>query len=183
MHKNPFIQIFLGGEMDMAGRPRQPLEVIKGKGRSNHLTKAEMKEREEQENAIRGSTENIVAPSYLTKKQKDEFYKIANELIKLKIFSNLDVDGLARYIDSRTEYVKIVRLLRSMKPIDVSDGVKSLNESYSKLQKTKNLLFNECKGAASELGLSITSRLKLVIPKADPPKHTPTEFERKFGDV
>ena len=167
----------------MAGRPRQPLEVIKGKGRSNHLTKAEMKAREEQENAIRGSTENIEAPSYLTKKQKEEFYKIAGELVKLKIFSNLDVDGLARYIDSRDEYIKIVKLLRTMKPVEIIEGKKILNDGYSKLQKTKNLLFNECKGAASELGLSITSRLKLVIPKLDGQEKPKSEFEMKFGDV
>ncbi|MEK4199089.1 MULTISPECIES: phage terminase small subunit P27 family [Cytobacillus] len=165
----------------MAGRPRQPLEVIKGKGRSNHLTKAEMKTREEQENAIRGSTDNIEAPSYLTKKQKDEFYKISSELVKLKIFSNLDVDGLARYIDSRDEYIKIVKLLRSMKPIVIVDGMKLLDEGYTKLQKTKNLLFNECKAAASELGLSITSRLKLVIPKAEDDRKPKTEAEKRFG--
>lgn len=164
------------------GRPRQPLEVIKGKGRSNHLTKAEMKAREEQENAIRGSTDNIEIPSYLTKKQKEEFQKISNELIKLKIFSNLDVDGLARYIDSRTEYIKITKLLRSLKPVEIVDGQRIINDVYTKLQKTKNLLFNECKGAASELGLSITSRLKLVIPKLDKQKEE-SEFDKKFGGI
>ncbi|MED4162467.1 phage terminase small subunit P27 family [Halalkalibacterium halodurans] len=167
----------------MAGRPRQPLEVIKGKGRSNHLTKAEIKEREEQEKAIRGNTDKIIAPSYLTKKQQEEFYKIAEELVEMKLFSNLDVDGLARYIDSRDLYIKVVRELRSIKPTSRSGNDKLAVEDFAKLQRTKNLLFNECKSAASELGLSITSRLKLVIPKADPPKHTPSEFEKKFGDV
>ncbi|MED4124019.1 phage terminase small subunit P27 family [Halalkalibacterium halodurans] len=167
----------------MAGRPRQPLEVIKGKGRSNHLTKAEIQEREEQEKAIRGNTDKIIAPSYLTKKQQEEFYKIAEELVEMKLFSNLDVDGLARYIDSRDLYIKVVRELRSIKPTSRSGNDKLAVEDFAKLQRTKNLLFNECKSAASELGLSITSRLKLVIPKADPPKHTPSEFEKKFGDV
>lgn len=165
----------------MAGRPRQPLEVIKGKGKSNHLTKAEIKEREKQEETVRGYTDNIEAPSYLTQKQKEEFHKLSSELIRLKIFSNLDVDGLARYIDSRDEYIKTTKLLRSMRPVEKINGTKVLNEAYTKLQRTKNLLFNECKAAASELGLSITSRLKLVIPKKDDDNKPKTEAEKRFG--
>jgi P27 family predicted phage terminase small subunit len=174
----------------MAGRPRQPLEVIKGKGRSNHLTKKAIKERESQEQAIRGYTDNIEPPSYLTKEQKKEFEKIAAELMRLNIFSNLDVDGLARYIDSRDQYIRVQKELRSMKPTRIMEvellgkltKEKILNENYTKLQRAKNLLFNECKAAASELGLSITSRLKLVIPKVEEEKPK-SEFEKKFGDV
>lgn len=171
----------------MAGRNKQPLSVIQGKGRSNHLTKQEMKERLEQENQIKGFTDKIEAPAYLTKKQKEEFDHYAEELLRLNIFSNLDVDGLARYVDSKHEYTKVTKSLRSMKTtvrVTDEDGVTHTvsNESYAKLSRTKNLLFNECKAAASDLGLSITSRLKLVIPKAED-KEEQSEFEKKFGDV
>lgn len=174
----------------MAGRKKQPLSVIQGKGRSNHITKAEAKKRKGQEEAVKGYVDNIEAPSYLTKKQKEEFEQIANELIRLDIFSNLDVDGLARYIDSRDQYIKVVKTLRTMKParvgtIEVGDQEikdKIASDDYAKLSRVKNLLFNECKAAASELGLSITSRLKLVIHKQEENKE-PSEFEKKFGDV
>lgn len=170
----------------MAGRKKQPLSVIQGKGRSNHLTKKVIKEREEQEKALRGFTDDIKAPNYLTKKQKDEFNVLAGELVRLNIFSNLDVDGLARYIDARDEYIKIVKLLRTTKPgskVKVEKGQATLaNDEYAKLSRVKNLLFKECQSAASELGLSITSRLKLVIPKVDDNKPK-SEFEKKFGDI
>lgn len=159
------------------GRPKQPLAVIQGKGRSNHLTKEEIKKRQEHEERMKGRTDNITAPSYLTKKQKEEFYRIADELIELEIFTNLDVDNLARYIDSRDQYIKVTRALRAMKA--VNDG--EANDDYAKLQRTRNTLFTECRNAAGDLGLSITSRLSLVIPKKE--EEEVSEFERKFGDL
>lgn len=171
----------------MAGRPKQPLSVIQGKGKSNHLTKNVIKEREKQENMVRGNTDNIEAPSYLTKKQQEEFYKIAEELLRLKIFSNLDVDGLARYIDSREMYISLLKEIKKVKATEVIENEKGMkrvihNESYNKLLRSKNILFNECKAAAGDLGLSITSRLKLVIPQDDK-KEEKSEFDKKFGDV
>lgn len=169
----------------MAGRNKQPLSVIQGKGRSNHLTKQVIKERQAQEDAMRGYTDNIVAPSYLTKKQKEEFDSIANELIRLGIFSNLDVDSLARYIDSKTQYLQLIRDLKKIKPtemVEVEGKKKAIaNEDYPKLMRVKNTLFNECRAAASDLGLSITSRLKLVIPKQDDNNKPKTEAEKRFS--
>lgn len=49
-------------------RPREPLAVVQAKG-LKHLTKAEIQERQDRE--IKPVTDNIVAPGYLTKKQKD----------------------------------------------------------------------------------------------------------------
>lgn len=170
----------------MAGRNKQPLSVIQGKGRSNHLTKQAIKERQEQEDALRGFIDKIEAPSYLTKKQKEDFDKIATELVRLNIFSNLDVDTLARYIDSKTQYLDLLKHIKKIKATEVVmvQGKKKIfaNEDYPKLMRVKNTLFNECRAAASDLGLSITSRLKLVIPKTDNEKPK-SEFEQKFGDV
>lgn len=157
----------------MPGRNKQPLSVIQGKGRSNHITKEEMEKRKEHEEAMKGFTDNIQAPSYLTAAQKKEFEQLANELIRLDIFSNLDVDGLARYLDSRDQYIKLVKLLRKTNP---NDNFKD----YAQMQRSKNLLFNECRSAANDLGLTITSRLKLVIPKQEEQKQK-TEAERRFG--
>lgn len=181
-----FCKLFKGG-VKVAGRKKQPLSVIQGKGRSNHLTKRDIKERQEQEKALKGFTDNIEAPSWLTAPQRKEFDKIASELVRLGIFSNLDVDFLALYIDARDEHIKLAKDIRKMKKVIITeneDGTKDrvANDDYIKLRRTKNTTFNECKAAASELGLSITSRLKLVIPKKedDEPK---SEFEKKFGDV
>ncbi|WP_078382341.1 phage terminase small subunit P27 family [Sutcliffiella halmapala] len=169
----------------MAGRNKEPLAVIQGKGKSNHLTKEEIKRRQEHEEKVKGFTDKIVPPSYLTAKQKKDFEEISSELIRLEIFSNLDVDALARYIDSRDMYIRLVKDLKKIKATEIAtfeDGAKKVvaNEDYPKLMKSKNLLFTECRAAASDLGLTITSRLKLVIPKKedDKPKNKFSKFAR-----
>lgn len=155
----------------MAGRNKQPLSVIMGKGASHHITKNEAAKRAAQEEKMKGNTDNIVAPSYLLKKQKDEFYEIANELLKLDIFSNLDVDTLGFYIEARTNWKKLGPIIRKLDPVkDV--------ETYAKLSRVRKQLSDECRSRASELGLSITSRLKLVIPP--PPEQEKTEAEKRF---
>lgn len=170
----------------MAGRKKQPLSVIQGKGRSNHITKEEAREREEQEKALKGFTDNIKIPSYLTAKQKKTFEEISNELLRLKIFSNLDVDSLARYIDSRDMYTQLIKDMKKIKStmlVEFDDGTTRVvaNPDYPKLIKAKNTLFMECRAAASDLGLTITSRLKLVIPKTDENNKPKSEGEKRFG--
>ncbi|NIK10914.1 phage terminase small subunit P27 family [Alkalibacillus almallahensis] len=170
----------------MPGRKQLPLSVIEGKGRSNHITKEEARERKQQEERMKADTDKVEPPSYLTKKQKEEFEDIAQDLIALEIFSNLDVDGLARYLDSRTEYIRVAKELKKINPaelVETEEGHKKrvANDQYEILLRVKNKLFNECKSAASELGLSITSRLKLVIPKQED-KKPQSEAERRFGD-
>lgn len=165
------------------GRNKQPLSVIQGKGKSHHITKEEAKKRLQHEEKMRGSTDNIVAPTYLTKKQKDEFREIADKLIALDIFSNLDIDNLARYIDSKTQYIQLIKDLKKVKSVNIvldEEGktITVANEDYPKLQRVKNAVFNECRAAASDLGLTITSRLKLVIPETNekPPENKFSRF-------
>ena len=169
----------------MAGRNKQPLAVIQGKGRSKHLTKEEIDQRQKHEEKMRGPTDNIAAPSYLTAKQKREFDEIASELVALDIFSNLDVDALARYLDSKHQYTQLIRDMKKIKPtttVETEEGKKVTiaNDDYPKLLRAKNTLFTECRQAAADLGLTISSRLKLVIPQPEnsQPK---SEAEKRFS--
>ncbi|MDF1510815.1 5-methylcytosine-specific restriction endonuclease [Bacillus phage vB_Bacillus_1020A] len=169
----------------MAGRNKQPLSVIQGKGRSNHITKEEAKSRQKHEQKMRGPAENIEPPSYLTAAQKREFIEISSKLMALDIFSELDIDSLARYLDSKYQYIQLVKDLKKIKPTDtveMPDGKKLTfaNEHYPKLQRVKKSLFAECRSAAADLGLTITSRLKLVIPEPAT-RNELSEAERRFG--
>lgn len=181
------MKYFSESEVIEMARPRQPIDLLVLKGKKN-LTKTEIKERQMQENALKGPTENIKPPSYLTAAQKKEFTEIAEKLVAIDIFSELDIDSLARYLDSKYQYLQLVKDMRKIKSTDVveqANGKKITvaNEDYPKLARVKNTLFNECRVAASDLGLTITSRLKLVIPDPTPAVHTPSEFEQKFGDI
>ena len=149
------------------GGQRLPLEVVKARG-SKHLTKAEIQERQERE--IKPIADNIIAPTYLTAKQKKEFYKIAEQLQKLKILGETDVDALARYIVANDFYVNAVKQMR--KP-DVKNNI----FAFEKWAKVQERYFKQCRASANDLGLSISSRCKLVVPETN--KETPKENKFK----
>lgn len=146
--------------------PRQPIELIQAKG-AKHLTKAEIKERQESE--IKPIADNIAAPDYLTKKQKQIFDMLASQLIKLKIMGETDVDALARYIIANDFYINAVKKMRSSEI--KNDPVRF--EAWAKMQER---YFKQCRAAANDLGLTISSRCKLVVPD----RKAEMEKENKF---
>ena len=150
----------------MAGA-REPIELVIAKGKKN-LTKAEIEARRNSE--IKPITDDIIAPGYLTSAQKKEFEKLANQLLKLKIMGETDVDALARYIVAQDFYINAVKQLR--KPEVKRDPY--LFESWSKIQER---YFKQCRSSANDLGLSISSRCKLVVPEAA--KEVPRENKFK----
>ena len=146
----------------MSGRRKQPIEVLQAKGAS-HLTKAEIAKRKEGQ--IKACDNNIRAPSFLTAKQKREFDEVAGELVKLEIMGNLDCDLLGMYIATKDEWVQFGKDYKKAGSLDARGKVYSLRDKALK----------QCRAMASELGLSMTSRCKLVIPKKEEPK------ENKFA--
>lgn len=145
---------------------RQPIQLIQAKGKK-HLTKNEIAERTNSE--ISPITDGIAPPEYLSKKQKERFEEIAADLCALGIMGNTDCDALARYVEAEAMYIKISRILRRR---EVIEDIYML-EKYCAIQ---DKYFKQCRSAANDLGLSISSRCKLVVPKAaDPPR------ENKFS--
>lgn len=150
-------------------RPREPIELIAAKGRK-HLTIEEYNERKQAE--VTAPADNIKPPSFLSKKEREKFEELAKQLIELKIMSNLDCDVPARYIKAETEYIKVtkqiqkIRFLPDKKSMVTEDA--QLAEQYAQynyLSKIQNRLMKACNENARELGLTISSRCKLVIPK------------------
>lgn len=153
----------------MAGQ-RQPTNLLIAKGKK-HLTQSEIDERLSQEVGI--LTDDISPPSYLTKKkQKDEFNKIALQLQELKIMSETDIDTLARYILSRDLYVKLT------KQITNANDILESPELLEKYLKNQDRAFKQCRACAIDLGLTISSRCKLVVPKTETPEKKHNKFEK-----
>lgn len=148
-------------------RPRQPIELIQAKGRK-HLVKEEIERRKATE--VNPIADDIAAPAYLTKAQAGRFDKISGQLQKLKIMGETDVDALGRYIVANDLYINAVKQLR--KKETKSDPV--LFDKWSKIQ---DRYFNQCRAAANDLGLSIASRCKLVVPKVEEDKKV-NKFEK-----
>ena len=147
-------------------RPREPIDLLLAKGRKN-LTKKEIEERRAQE--VKAPSDKIEPPSYLPDDLKEEFKRIANELIKIDIMSNLDCEALARFIVAESQYQKVSQKILKMKTI---------GPTYMELIKTQEKLFKMARQAASDLGLTISSRCKLVVPKKEeqPPENKFVKF-------
>lgn len=137
-------------------RPRQPIELLEAKGKK-HLTKSEIEYRKSTE--VKANSDNIVAPNYLNKEQKKKFYEIANELLDIGIMSNLDCDCLGRYLIAETAYLKLTKRLNKLSIDDIL--------TYEKTANLQDKYFKQCRSLASDLGLTISSRCKLVIPKKE----------------
>lgn len=150
-------------------RPREPIDLIAAK-RRKHLTKQEYDDRKSAE--VTAPYDNIKPPVFLLKKEREKFEEIARQLEDLKIMSNLDCDVLARYIRAETEYIKVTKQLGKIKFMPDKKSMVSeetqLAEQYAQynyLSKIQNRFMKACNENAKELGLTISSRCRLVIPK------------------
>ncbi len=142
------------------GRANQPIELLLAKGNVSHLTKAEIKARQEQE--LKANSEKcLIPPKFLSKKLKNRYIELATELNELEILTNLDVNALAFYIINETKYQEI-----SKKIIKAEVGT----EEYEILLRQQEKLHKMLRASASDMGLTITSRCKLVVPKASEDK-------------
>lgn len=175
---------------------KEPIELILAKGRK-HLTDEEIEARRAAE--VHAPGDDVRPPDYLSAKQKAEFSELAQQLVELDILGNIDAGELGRYVVAHSMYARYTKLLRTLPKkktarlrelraqlardegraddsddLDDADVVLELEKSLALLQ---DKFFNQCEQTARALGLNITSRCKLVIPKA-PPAPTSGKFDR-----
>lgn len=150
-------------------RPRQPIELVVAKGKK-HLTKNEIELRKKSE--LKVDLKNISIPKYLPLKLKDEFTEIASKLLDIGVMTELDEDCLARYLLSKQSYLQYTSMLnQATKKNKISE--------MEKLMTMQDKAFKQCRASANDLGLTIASRCKLVMPE---PKEQPKENKfSKFG--
>lgn len=156
----------------MAGQ-RLPIEIVESRG-SKHLTKKEIESRRSSE--VKPISDGIAPPDYLTANQKKTFSKISEQLKKLKIMGETDVDALARYVLANDFYIHAVRQMRKKE-------VKNDPIAFEAWSKVQERYFKQCRSSANDLGLSITSRCKLVVPetKTEAPKDNKFKRFEKSG--
>ena len=164
------------------GRNKEPVKLIQAKGKSHHLTKEKAAERESLE--VHAGTDRIEPPKFLSAKEKKEFMRIAEELNRIGIMSNLDCDVLGRYVRSQSDWTAYGKLVaKTLKVLEKAVGTmdEEASEKYtgylSKYEGLRTKAFNQCQTCASSLGLTITSRCRIVVPKKDD-----TPKENKFSE-
>jgi P27 family predicted phage terminase small subunit len=170
-------------------RPREPIDLLIAKGKKN-LTKAEIEQRRKEE--VTPCTDDLTPPSYLTAAEKRRFEKLAVQLTKIKIMGETDVETLARYVSAQTLYEKATKEMRKLekerpKKEEYEEQDKTdtyylhlecwvnMSETTAKLQ---DRYFKQAQTAARDLGLTISSRCKLVAPAAAeaPPENKFSKF-------
>ena len=100
----------------------------------------------------------ISPPEYLTDEHDVyEFERYAEMLDRLHVWSELDADELARYVSAESAYRDYVRQLRAaIRSGDVSE--------MGRIQRLEIAQAEQARKSASALGMTITSRCKLVVP-------------------
>lgn len=136
-------------------KQREPIDLIIAKGRK-HFTKADIERRRAQEPNV--PFKNIKAPKYLSKPAVKEFYDTAYKLLEIGVMTELDEDALARYIVVKQQFLIYTELISEA--LSMGDSIEA-----ERLSKTQDKFFKQVRAAASDLGLTITSRCKLVVPE------------------
>lgn len=154
----------------------------------HHYTKLELAALFEQTPA--DEFKNFEAPKYLNRSQKIAFYDYAYKLSKFGM-CELDEDLLARYLIARDLFEKYAVELQAMEENGISAAekwaavAKIEDEDLHKLvvkiikkiklddkaavQKMMDVQFKQCRACAADLGLSITDRGRLLLPKEESP--------------
>ena len=163
-------------------RPREPISLIEAKGKK-HLTKAEIAGRRASE--VQPRTEGIEPPPYLTAAQKKHFVKLADQMVKIKVMGETDCDTLARYVTAESMYQAAVKDLREVQKQRPKDADAKLLMAWAamveKLDKRQERFFKQASTMARDLGLTISSRCKLVVPKATTKSRRSTSSRSSAG--
>lgn len=133
-----------------------PQNVIEMRDRS-HQTKAEKAERHASEPKTE-RVKQVRAPVWLPEHLREEFNKLGRELNEVGLLSKLDFDILARYLMSRDAWV--AAHLKARDALDMDDAKEA--GTWSRVART---YFDQCQQCANSMGLTISSRCRLVVPK------------------
>lgn len=175
----------------MAGT-RQPTDLVVLKGKK-HLTKAEIEARKNAE--VKAPSDKVKPPTYLSPELKKKFRKLAKELLEIKLIANVDCDALARLLIAQEKYLEVTKKLSEI-PLTIMIPVykEQMNPETGKMEQTQvgerevvngeqerlliiqDRCWKQCRQAASDFGLTVSSRCRLVVPKA--PEQKP---ENKFA--
>lgn len=136
---------------------RQPTEVVVANGRK-HLSRAEEEKRRDHEVYVAppGAAE---PPKWLQKKLHGEFREIGEILLAAGLYAELDRDVLAQFLVCRERWVRADKLAAKA----IRDEDEKLAKEWTGVQST---YFRQCRQCAEVMGLSVSSRCRLVIPEA-----------------
>lgn len=178
------------------------LSVVDG---GKHWTRAEIEDRKATEPKL-PKPKALTPPSWLNKSAKALFRKYAKQLLDFPagVISTLDVGTLARYCDCELSYAEASshkslwlevckRHLEAVCKPDamevLGDDRKRIEEAYEEAKVQVDFWSGQmikfekvARSCATEMGMTVSSRCRLVVPSAEPkPEDNPlAELRKKF---
>lgn len=140
----------------MAGK-RQPTDLVAANGRK-HMTQAEEDQRRDQEVHV-PPPDAAVPPKWLPKRLHGEFREIGEILRTAGLYAELDRDVLGQYFLARERWLKADR--KAASAIKADD--EKLAREWTSVQ---GAYFKQARQCAEAMGLSVTSRCRIVVPTA-----------------
>ena len=136
--------------------PRQPTDLILINGRK-HLSQSEEAERRAHEAKV-PPAKSPKPPPWLDEGLRKEFRKLGKQLIAVGLYTDLDADILAMYLTARHQWETATRETEQSLILGDMNGA-------DKWSKTQERFFKAARSCASDLGLSVTARCRLVVPQ------------------
>lgn len=136
--------------------PRQPTDVIKAKGRK-HLSTAEEAQRRAGEVQVE-RPKTVKVPKWVPEDLKKDFRALGRKLLAAGLYTDLDGDTLGRYLVAQRQY------LLAAEETDTALTDKDLDKADA-WGKVMERHFKQARACANDMGLTVTSRCRLVVPE------------------
>lgn len=137
--------------------PRQPTDVVKAKGRK-HLSKTEEVQRRAGEVQVE-RPKTVKVPKWVPEDLKKEFRALGRKLLAAGLYTDLDADTLGRYLVAQRQYI----LATQETEWALDQRNQEMADSWGKIQER---YFKQARNCANDMGLTVTSRCRLVVPDA-----------------
>lgn len=137
-----------------------------------HYTKEEKEEKRKAEESLYGDNEKLKAPSWLNAEGKKEFKRVVSEMREIEAFnkmlSNLDLSTLIIYSDAYANYIELTKKIHEEGATCQFTNTKGqTNTIVSPLVQAQMKYIDIIMKCSTKLGLSVSDRLKLIVPNTD----------------
>jgi len=147
--------------------PRQPTDLLKATGRK-HLSRAEEAERRSREARVE-TAKTAKPPKWLPEDLKRDFWALGKRLIAAGLYTDLDADTLGRYLVAQHQWTIATEEAEAA----LQERDQETAEDWGRIQER---YFKQARGCANDMGLTVSSRCRLVLPEGAKPKEDDNPF-------
>ena len=134
---------------------RQPTDVVEARG-LKHLSKAEVAKRRAGEVQV-PRPKTVKVPKWIPESLKKDFRRLGKQLLACGLYTDLDADTLGRYLVAQHQY--LIATSETEKALSKRD--QEAADSWGRIQER---YFKQARNCANDMGLTVTSRCRLVVP-------------------